>query len=153
MKINRSLGFTLVELLVVIAIIGILIGMLLPAVQQVREAARRTHCLNNMRQIGLATEMFYDTNRAFPPSRLSTEPSPFILPLTVVTYGPESWFVRILPHVEQQNLHEKWDLKVDYVSQLNEAVATPVSTFLCSSRHSLGDANAPDVTLEGGGGG
>jgi prepilin-type N-terminal cleavage/methylation domain-containing protein len=152
MKNLRFRGFTLVELLVVIAIIGILIGMLLPAVQQVREAARRIHCLNNVRQIGLATQLFVDTNNAFPPARLSTAPNPF-LPSSSVTYGAESWFVRILPLVEQQNLYDLWDLSVSYDAQVNEAVATPINTFLCATRHSIGDANAPDTTIISGAGG
>ncbi|MDB4380991.1 DUF1559 domain-containing protein [Mariniblastus sp.] len=93
-------AFTLVELLVVIAIIGVLIGMLLPAAQSVREAARRTQCMNKLRQVGLATTMFHDVNGAFPPARLypkKNAQAPF-------DKGGDqpSWLVRILPFIEQR---------------------------------------------------
>ena len=92
MKYRSSNGFTLVELLVVIAIIGILIGMLLPAVQTVREAARRTSCLNNVRQIGLATLGYEAAFRKFPPS-FEIEPG------TILTGNNGSWSIhgRLLP--------------------------------------------------------
>ena len=83
---NCRRGFTLVELLVVIAIIGLLIAMLLPAVQAVREAARRTKCVNNLRQIGLATLNFESANSHFPPASISRRPND---PIDIFTNGPE----------------------------------------------------------------
>jgi prepilin-type N-terminal cleavage/methylation domain-containing protein len=90
--LRRRSGFTLVELLVVIAIIGILVALLLPAVQAAREAARRTECINNLKQIGLAFHNFHDTRRGMPP-------------LTTGNARP-AFFQMIMPFAEQQNTYE-----------------------------------------------
>lgn len=89
---TRRSGFTLIELLVVIAIIAILIALLLPAVQQAREAARRTQCKNNLKQVGLAMHNYHDTHNTFPPGNLPNSP--------LNNHGPTAW-VHILPYVDQ----------------------------------------------------
>ena len=106
MKLNKN-GFTLVELLVVIAIIGILIGMLLPAVQQVREAARRIQCANNMRQIGIAAHNYESSRMHFPPGlNYPTSSSRIRRNIEPIIAGGQrvSWAVALLPFVEQNNL-------------------------------------------------
>src|SRR3954468_6179422 len=84
-NLQRRAGFTLVELLVVIAIIGVLVALLLPAVQVAREAARRTSCQNNLRQLGMGLVTFHDANNGFPPGRVNASAiscswPPFVLP-------------------------------------------------------------------------
>lgn len=132
-------GFTLVELLVVIAIIGILIGMLLPAVQSVREAARRTSCLNNMRQLGIALHNYEGAYRAFPPSRLTPDDNP--LPSGVTAGGGtsafQSWTTLILPFVEQGNLANQFDFQQAWFDDVNSGnlavVSTQLPIFKCAS--------------------
>lgn len=100
--ININRGFTLIELLVVIAVIGILIALLLPAVQAAREAARRTQCASHMKQLGIATQNFHDTMRRFPfatRDRLAKDDS-------------DTWatgFLQLMPFLEQDNVASRWD--------------------------------------------
>jgi prepilin-type N-terminal cleavage/methylation domain-containing protein/prepilin-type processing-associated H-X9-DG protein len=118
---RRNRGFTLVELLVVIAIIGVLVALLLPAVQMAREAARRTSCLNNMKQLGLGLQNYHDTYLCFPTSTQSKAPL-------------QSIFMRLLPFVEQQNLYDKYDMKLSWMDIANRPVVTSyVQTFTCPS--------------------
>jgi prepilin-type N-terminal cleavage/methylation domain-containing protein/prepilin-type processing-associated H-X9-DG protein len=121
---DRRSGFTLIELLVVIAVIGILMGILLPAVQAVRESARRTSCRNNIRQIGIATTQFHDSFKRLPPSRPAD--------------GFLTWYVYLMPYIESNNLFERFDLKGAYVDQPADAVTTTVPLYMCPSRRTEG---------------
>jgi prepilin-type N-terminal cleavage/methylation domain-containing protein/prepilin-type processing-associated H-X9-DG protein len=158
---SRSPGFTLIELLVVIAIIAILIGLLLPAVQKVREAAARTQCQNNLKQLGLACHNYHDANGKLPPGRkslgttigqsIATNPSD---PVILNHHG----LVYLLPYIEQGNLYSRFNLNAasgnfmssvtfgypitpgsalsvpDAVASGNAALsAIEVKTFLCPS--------------------
>src|SRR5262245_46197242 len=98
---RRSAAFTLVELLVVIAIIGVLVALLLPAVQAAREAARRMQCSNNLRQIGLACHNFHDVRGCTPPSRSASGGFPH---LGIPANAYHGWAVWLLPYMEQGNI-------------------------------------------------
>ncbi len=143
---DRRRGFTLIELLVVIAIIGILVSLLLPAVQQARAAARRTQCKNNLKQMALGTHLFHDTYDAFPPARI-IEDLPRAEPGGGVTdyeaMDEPSWFVRILPFIEQQNFAKHWNLDEVYGAHPLEVRNHVVSVFLCPDRHRVLNAVAP----------
>ena len=122
MPLNRSSrrGFTLIELLVVIAIIAILIAMLLPAVQQAREAARRTQCSNNLKQIGLAIHNYHDSHNRFPLS--SIEP----------TLARSGVFASILPYLDQGNIYHLYDFNLGNSDPANlTAVSQRIPAYLC----------------------
>ncbi len=157
---RRRCGFTLIELLVVIAIIGVLIGLLLPAVQKVREAANRTTCTNNLKQIGLAVHNFESTYGFLPPARVDAAPGfPVVewnipAPATgVIAHGPGQF---LLPYIEQDNLHKSYRFDLDWRSPVNQQViATHIKTFICPSSaeqtridtgREVGDARAPLFT-------
>jgi prepilin-type N-terminal cleavage/methylation domain-containing protein/prepilin-type processing-associated H-X9-DG protein len=116
---RRRSGFTLIELLVVIAIIGVLISLLLPAVQKVREAANRTQCLNNLKQIGLALHNYHDTYNRFPPS-LDYGLRPYRQSPNRGYYPYWSWMAYIMPYIEQNNL---WNQANDW-AHLGDPVLT-----------------------------
>lgn len=137
-------GFTLVELLVVIAIIGILIALLLPAVQAAREAARRSQCLNNLKQLGIALHNHHDTMKKFPmgwsDNAKGAGPDTPIPRLPGEVAGGWSWQALILPYMEQSALFEKFDFryhpfgtKGDPAGNNKLGVAQPQTTFSCPS--------------------
>jgi prepilin-type N-terminal cleavage/methylation domain-containing protein len=126
----RRAGFTLIELLVVIAIIAILIALLLPAVQQAREAARRTQCKNNMKQIGLAMHNYHETFNILP----TQNPwCPYPGPDEVCCHG-WGWIPMIFPFVDQAPLYNQLDFNIHYFGGVNREYADqPVTMFNCPS--------------------
>jgi prepilin-type N-terminal cleavage/methylation domain-containing protein/prepilin-type processing-associated H-X9-DG protein len=137
-------GFTLIELLVVIAIIAVLVALLLPAVQQAREAARRSSCKNNLKQLGLALHNYHDTYTKFPQGQFQIQ-------------GANSWdgngiMVPLLPYLDQAPLYNQWNFNATYISGTNQVAArTKIAAFRCpSDRDYLGPE--PGVNYAGCGG-
>jgi prepilin-type N-terminal cleavage/methylation domain-containing protein/prepilin-type processing-associated H-X9-DG protein len=111
---SRSSGFTLIELLVVIAIIAVLIGLLLPAVQKVREAANRMKCTSNLKNVGLALHNFHDTYSRFPPARINATAANPVTINGVVYRNEHGWAPFILPFIEQQGLAQRYRFDLDW---------------------------------------
>ncbi|VTU02618.1 Uncharacterized protein OS=Blastopirellula marina DSM 3645 GN=DSM3645_13550 PE=4 SV=1: N_methyl_2: SBP_bac_10 [Gemmataceae bacterium] len=129
-------GFTLIELLVVIAIIAILIGLLLPAVQKVREAAARMKCQNNLKQIGIAVHSYHDALGKLPPARIE--------------YRYLAWPVLILPFIEQDNVYKQFNLTAMVSAQPGAALQATIPTYQCPSRRSSNQLSTQnDATATG----
>ena len=131
-------GFTLVELLVVIAIIGVLVALLLPAVQAAREAARRSQCSNNLKQVGLSILNYESAIGHFPVGSTTERPSiggPYI----------STWSVDILPYMEQLGIYELWDPDEAFVHANNQQLReTFVDTYLCPSDQGIEELSTPE---------
>jgi prepilin-type N-terminal cleavage/methylation domain-containing protein len=119
-------GFTLIELLVVIAIIAILVALLLPAVQQAREAARRAHCRNNLKQMGIALHDYHEIHKTLPPGVVTDSND--------LRDGWHSGLTLLLPHLEEQTIHNQFDFNLSWREPINIAAANAhVNTFRCPS--------------------
>ncbi|MCA8999630.1 MAG: DUF1559 domain-containing protein [Planctomycetaceae bacterium] len=138
---HRS-GFTLIELLVVIAIIAILIALLLPAVQQASEAARRTQCKNHLKQLGLALHNFHDVYNHFPPGAQESVCPASNSACTTGHIRGTTWLVHILPMLDQAPLYNLYDFDLPYTDEVNNAVGNnKVPGFYCPSGQSPDNSN------------
>ncbi len=147
--LTRRSGFTLVELLVVIAIIGVLVALLLPAVQMAREAARRMQCTNHLRQYGLALHNYHDVMGKFPPAAAWDGNTNLTAAVNCI-----SAFAILMPYYEQGNLQSQWDFKVNHNHATNLVPAgTPIKLMFCPSRRNPmknGNYAAADYALSAG---
>jgi len=136
----RNPGFTLVELLVVIAIIGILVALLLPAIQAAREAARRSQCMNNLKQLGVGLHNYHDTFRTLPPGAVVQRTGYVPTGYTITTNEPNgwSWSALILPFIEETALWDSCGNGLVPIDQRLAEIATPLKAYRCPS-----DTSAP----------
>lgn len=142
MKLARS-AFTLVELLVVIGIVAVLLGLLLPAVQRVREAASRLKCQNNLKQLGLALHHYHDVQGSFPPGLVSAESN--------ICDAEATGFTLLLPYVEQDNLQRVYHFDDAWYQAENfQAVGVPVKLFFCPSNRITGFMDLSPIAAEWG---
>ncbi len=145
--VRRRGAFTLIELLVVITIIGILIALLLPAVQAAREAARRAHCANNLKQIGLALHGYHEAKRSFPPGNIQrTAGNCPGMGEPTASYSTRfgNWMIAILPYIEQSALYDSYDLSYTNESPENRAVReTKVAAYVCPSDYTVDEPIVP----------
>lgn len=130
---RRRIAFTLIELLVVIAIIAVLIGLLLPAIQKVREAASRMKCGNNLKQLALGMHNYESSFKLFPPIQLPIAPT-------------RGWAVPLLPFIEQDSVYKSYNLTKDWFDPLNQfAVNVRVEIHICPSTPNFGDRKAGPI--------
>ena len=155
---SRRAAFTLIELLVVIAIIGILIALLLPAVQKIREAAANLQCRNNLHQIGLALHNYHDANGAFPPGHEAHKTNPKAPNNPAPNDGSDAWYyanwaIYLLPYIEQDNLYRLYDNRFINADPVNQPVIqTYVKVYSCPSDVNGNQILTPDTAGKGAGG-
>jgi prepilin-type N-terminal cleavage/methylation domain-containing protein/prepilin-type processing-associated H-X9-DG protein len=138
---KRNQGFTLIELLVVIAIIAVLIGMLLPAVQRVRDSANRASCQNNLKQMGIALHNYQNDHDALPPGMLSPEPN--------LTRATATGFTLLLPYIEQQPLYRLYHFDQPWWDDSNaQVVESKVSIYFCPANRSEGSIDLQPLSVQ-----